>query len=374
MGIRVNGDLAAGKPGGAVDGRSYLAACRELVLEEIRGFVPRGTRYQRELYDLVLDYPLRPAKGLRPSLCIAACRVFGGLLEAALPTAAVLELYHNAFLVHDDVEDESERRRGEVTLQRTYGVPIAVNVGDAMLALTLKPLLDNTALIGVGRALRVLAAVSEMATESAEGQALELHWIRRGQADVTPSQYIEMVAKKTAHYSFVAPLVCGGVIAGATDEQVAVLRGFGHALGVTFQIQDDLLNFEGDEDAYGKERYGDLWEGKYTLLLIEALARATEAEGVAAQRILAKPRPVSDTVGVAASGVQEPRPVKTRSDVDFLVDLIERRGGLQKAKAEAHLWATRAKAGFGQICDITADSEHRRFLEWLVDYTVKRAE
>ena len=91
-----------------------------------------------------MEYPLREAKGLRPALCIATCRALGGSLEAVLPSAAVLELYHNAFLIHDDVEDGSERRRGMPTLHRDHGAPIAINVGDAMLGLALSPLLDNT--------------------------------------------------------------------------------------------------------------------------------------------------------------------------------------------------------------------------------------
>src|SRR6185503_211786 len=126
------------------------------------------------LYDLVMDYPLRPAKALRPSLCIATCRALGGMLEAVLPSAAVLELYHNAFLIHDDIEDDSVKRRGGDTLHLAYGVPIAINVGDTMLAMALDPLLDNMRLVGMGKALRVLRTVSRMARESAEGQAIEL--------------------------------------------------------------------------------------------------------------------------------------------------------------------------------------------------------
>ena len=85
------------------------------------------------LFNLMLDYPLRDAKALRPALCIATCRALGGQLEEVLPSAAVLEFFHNAFLIHDDIEDQSELRRGAPTLHYAHGVPIAVNVGDAML-------------------------------------------------------------------------------------------------------------------------------------------------------------------------------------------------------------------------------------------------
>ncbi len=159
-----------------MDLNAYLNDCRTLVTEEIRQIIPADRRYQSILYDLMLDYPLREGKALRPALCIASCRALGGKLESVLRSAAVLELYHNAFLIHDDVEDESLMRRGSPTLQRQHGVPIAVNVGDAMLALTLKPLLENIGVVGLGPALRILEAISHMVQESVHGQAMELDW------------------------------------------------------------------------------------------------------------------------------------------------------------------------------------------------------
>src|SRR5947209_425304 len=101
----------------------YLDECRGLVMDEIHTIIPRN-RYRAILYDLMLEYPLRPGKAFRPSLCVATCRALGGRLQDVLRTAAVLELYHNAFLLHDDVEDGSLMRRGYPTLHRDYGMPI----------------------------------------------------------------------------------------------------------------------------------------------------------------------------------------------------------------------------------------------------------
>src|SRR5262245_60657475 len=118
-----------------MDVEGYLAECRALVLAEIRQLIPReSSPFRPILYDLMLEYPLRDAKAMRPALCIACCRALGGRLEAVLPSAAVLEFYHNAFLIHDDIEDGSHTRRGAPTLHVAHGVPIAINVGDAMLA------------------------------------------------------------------------------------------------------------------------------------------------------------------------------------------------------------------------------------------------
>jgi len=279
---------------------AYLDDSRHVVLAEIRRFVPQRGRLRPVLYDLVLDYPLRAAKALRPALCIATCRALGGRLEAVLRSAAVIELYHNAFLVHDDVEDGSEKRRDRPTLSAVHGAPIAVNVGDAMLALSLWPLLENMQSLGLGQALRILQTVARMAQESAEGQALELDWVRRAHWQISDADYIRMILKKTSWYSFVTPMLIGGIVAGASPTRLAALRAFAVCVGIGFQIQDDILNITADERLYGKEICGDLWEGKHTLILLHALRSATPAEQGRAEAVLAKPRPpLGDGPGAA---------------------------------------------------------------------------
>ncbi len=136
---------------------TYLLHSRELVLHEIERRVPRERRHTADLYELMLDYPMRPAKALRPALCFAVCAALGGDVQLALPSAAALELFHNAFLIHDDIEDGSRLRRHGPTLHEAHGMPIAVNVGDGLFALALEPLLGNIEVLGLGRALEILA-------------------------------------------------------------------------------------------------------------------------------------------------------------------------------------------------------------------------
>ena len=133
---------------------------------------------QRHLYNLVADYPHRGGRMLRPSLCIATARAFGAPLEDAVRSAVALELLHNAFLVHDDIEDDSDERRGRPTLHALHGVPVAVNVGDALTLLGLRALIDNRGTLGPGLTLRILEEAERMARESVEGQAIELGWRR----------------------------------------------------------------------------------------------------------------------------------------------------------------------------------------------------
>src|SRR5262249_53875702 len=123
---------------------------------------------QRHLYNLVADYPRRGGRMLRPSLCIATARAFGAGMDDAVRTAVALELLHNAFLVHDDVEDDSDERRGRPTLHAMVDVPLAVNVGDALTVLGLRALIDNRATLRPRLALSILAEAQRMARSSVE--------------------------------------------------------------------------------------------------------------------------------------------------------------------------------------------------------------
>ena len=124
----------------------YLEHCGQLCAEQMSSlYSPEALSNEGQLYDLILDYPSRGGKAIRPALAIATCLGLGGRLPDVLPTAATLELYHNAFLIHDDIEDGSLYRRNKPTMHTEHGIPMAINVGDAMLSLSLQPLLDNVA-------------------------------------------------------------------------------------------------------------------------------------------------------------------------------------------------------------------------------------
>ena len=332
----------------------YLAECRELVLAEIRDIVPHN-RYKSILYDLMLEYPLRLGKGFRPSLCIATCRALGGRLQAVLRTAAVLELYHNAFLLHDDVEDGSLLRRGYPTLHCEYGVPIAVNVGDALNALCLQPLLDNMHVLGMGKALRIIQVIARMARESVEGQAIELDWVRRNRWNLRDRDYALMSYKKTCWYTFIAPMQIGALIAGAQPVQVALLRQYAGYVGVAFQIQDDVLNLEADQARYGKEIGGDLAEGKRTLVLLHMLRSVTPDEQACARHIL-----------------ELAREDKTEADIAYLADLIHRSGSLDYARDVAQRLARKAEGILTRTQDWLPPSIHRDFIADMAGHVITR--
>lgn len=342
----------------------YLGECRDLVIAEIRRIIPSDRRRGAALYDLMLEYPLREAKGLRPALCIATCRALGGAIESVLRSAAALELYHNAFLIHDDIEDESLMRRGSATLHRAYGVPIAVNVGDAMLALSLQPLLDNIAVLGLGPSLRILQAVARMTRESVEGQACELEWIRQKEWDLSDADYTGMVEQKTCCYSFITPVIVGAIAARLDPPRIDGLAEFARRLGVAFQIQDDILNLTGDAGEYGKEIDGDLWEGKRTLILLHTMRAAAPEDRAEAARILALPRPGASSAPLDAA--------KRPEDIRFLRELIERCGSVEHARRVARSWADEAQQAFDERAGDLLPGAHRDLLQGLIGYVVDR--
>jgi len=332
----------------------YLNECRSLVMDEIQEIVPNN-RFRPILYDLVLDYPLRSGKAFRPALCIAACRALGGRVEDVLRTAAVLELFHNAFLVHDDIEDGSLMRRGKPALHQDYGVPIAINVGDSIFALCLQPLLDNTHRLGLGKALHILQIVAEMARESVEGQAMELDWIHRAEWSLRDRDYCLMCYKKSCWYTFIAPSQIGGVVSGADVRQLALLRKYATYIGIAFQIMDDVLNLVADEQRYGKEIAGDLWEGKHTLILLHMLRNASPEDACRARSLLEKDR--LD---------------KTEAEVAYLSDLVKSCGSIEYSRQVAHLMAQKAHKLLESTCSWMPASVHRDFLAGMVAYVIER--
>ena len=368
----------------------YLAECKEACDGEIDRLFAPGQHGASRLYELILDYPRRGGKALRPALSIATCLGLGGHLEAVLPTAATLELYHNAFLIHDDIEDESWRRRGRPTLHMDHGIPIAVNVGDAMLSMSLQPLLDNVERVGLGPALRILRAVAHMTRQTVDGQALELEWVRSNTWQLDDADYLAMVELKTSWYSFITPLQVGAIAAGAGPEWSATLEPLGRHLGAAFQITDDLLNLRADPEEYGKEIGGDLWEGKRTLMLLHTLRCAEPGDRDRAVQILARRRPSSDgergltslLEGLVARGElsragqaeiaarqqgYRSSESKTLDDIRWLYGLMLDVGSMEHAREVAR-WHARKAAVLLAGLDWFPASRHRDVLCDLVDY------
>ncbi|HET6971150.1 MAG TPA: polyprenyl synthetase family protein [Phenylobacterium sp.] len=306
------------------------------------------------LDELIADYPARGGKMLRPAICIANARAFGGSLETAVRCAAAVELLHNGLLIHDDIQDGSLMRRGRPTLHALHGAPLALNAGDAMIFTALRPLVDGLRPLGAAVAAMVLEISTTMARETAEGQALELGWRDRNVIDLGDADYFRMALKKTAWMGMIWPAQLGLVVGSAGRIDPGRVVRFGYFLGVAFQIEDDLRNLSVDP-GYGKEMNGDLFEAKRTLMLIHVYRACTGAERSRLEAFLA-----------------QAREGRSPEDVLWLATLMERTGSIRHARAVAAAMAGAAAHEFARAYGRLPPSADSAFLEGLVPWIFER--
>ncbi len=331
-----------------------LDAYRRVAVDKLLAFLP-DREPRAYLYDLIPSYPARPGKGLRPGLCIATCRAFGGSTAAVIDSAVAIELFHNAFLIHDDLEDGSEYRRGGPTLHLEHGLPIAVNVGDAMNVLSIRVLMSNLVTLGPVLTWRVFSEIEHMVRESVEGQAMELGWIRDNVVDLSEADYLRMNLKKTCWYTCIHPCRVGALIGSGGDADPAAFDRFGYYMGAAFQIQDDILNLIGDRGRYGKEIGGDILEGKRTLVLVHLLNACTDAERERMRAFLA-----------------QPRAERTGRQMRWVYRLMAKYDSIEYARSAARQLAGAALREFFVAYRDVPDSDDRRFIEAIVIYMVER--
>lgn len=308
-----------------------------------------------QLYDLVRDYPGRGGKGLRPALCMAACAAFGGSAEAAARSAVAIEMFHNGFLIHDDIEDGSMLRRGRPTLHAMHGMPLALNAGDGLFVLAIRPLMENLPQAGPGLTWLILGEIEHMVRESVEGQAIELGWVRDNPDRLEDSDYFRMCLKKTCWYTTMHPLRIGALIGSEGAMPPAILDRFGYFLGLAFQIQDDLLNLVGELHRYGKEIGGDVLEGKRTLALLHLQRTLPKPEARRLSRYLARPREA-----------------RSPAETEAILHRMESHGSIDHARQVARFLAGAALSEFDRVLGPLPRSPDRDFLRELVMFMIER--
>lgn len=287
-------------------------------------------------YKLIQEYPSRQGKNLRGLFVLLSCEAHGGRWQDALDVAVGLELFQNWVLIHDDIEDDSDERRGQPALHKQVGMPVALNVGDALHVYMWQVLNQET----------IPSTVRQeflgMIHRTAEGQHLDLSWIAQNRFDVSEEEYLDMVTRKSAYYTVVSPLRLGAMCAKVQlDER---LSKAGKDLGIAFQIRDDVLNLS-ESEGYGKEFAGDLYEAKRTLILVHLFANATSLEKSELIERLAKPR-------------QD----KTPDDIDYILEKIKQYGSLNYAQCVAE---ERAKSGLSLIKEIAKTLPNQSLTEEL---------
>lgn len=278
-------------------------------------------------------------KRLRPMLTLAAARLCGYAGPYHVHLAAAVELIHTATLLHDDVVDESAQRRGRPTANLLWDNKSSVLVGDYLFARAFQLMTEP----GQMRVLNILANAS---ATIAEGEVLQLTAAQ--DLATTEEIYLKVVRGKTAAL-FSAATEVGGVVAGAPETAVQALYTYGDALGIAFQIADDLLDYVGTASAIGKNTGDDFRERKLTLPLIKAVAKADADERAFWVRVIEK-------------GDQR------EGDLEHALSIMTRHGALEAARADAFVWADRARAALRDL----PDHPLRQVLDELSAYVVSR--
>lgn len=203
-------------------------------------------------------------KRVRPMMLIFSCEALGGKFEDAINAAAAMELLHNFTLVHDDIMDNADTRRGMQTIHKKWNENTAILSGDLLIGLAYSSLIKTKS-----KCLdKILKTFTEGIVEVCEGQSLDKDFEER--KDVRLDEYMTMIKKKTARM-LESSAVIGGLIADASAEQISNIGNYAVNIGLAFQIQDDLLDIDADENEFGKKIGGDLVEGKKTYLLLKAI-------------------------------------------------------------------------------------------------------
>jgi geranylgeranyl diphosphate synthase type I len=335
----------------------YLERMKPQVEDYLARFMPRaedGTAHvagdlMTYLYEPLARFTASGGKRTRPVLCLLGAQAIGIDPICALSTAAAIEYFQSAALIHDDIADKSEMRRGEPCLYVSDGTGIAINVGDLALVNVCAGLLLDDSLENE-TCLRLLGELTYMEQKTLEGQALDLGWVRDGRWDVTVDDYLYMATHKTAYYSAATPLACGAICAKGSDDQIEALFSYGLDTGLAFQLQDDLLNLVGDADKQGKDYRSDITEGKRTMAAVWALAHLDEADAAELRGLLSSG--TTDAVELARA-----------------VELMDKSGAIDQVRAHAQTLITKAKENLDAV-DI--DDEARKTLFSMADYFVER--
>ncbi len=327
----------------------YLNYYAERVGELVNAYLPMGTHpdMDRYLYDPLKAYSKNGGKRHRPLICFAACLAVGGDMERATSAAAAIEHFHTAALIHDDIADEAELRRGEPCLHLTEGIGLAINMGDLALSLVNGTVVHDDNLDAETK-VRVLTELTEMTRRTIEGQALDIGWARDGRYDITPEDYLVMATHKTAHYSGAVPLAVGAIIGGGSETEIEALRNYGLDTGLAFQIQDDLLNLVGTEESTKKDFRNDITEGKRTLVVVHALQNSPRRERL---------------VEILSSKEKDPAVLAEA------VAIMEEAGSIEYARNYAENLTSIAK---NRLVDMVKPSTARDLLISMADWFVKR--
>jgi geranylgeranyl diphosphate synthase type I len=321
--------------------------------DDYKGRVKKINEYLMHTLDIIQDknlkaamahYPAAGGKRLRPLLATVSSEAVGGKADSALPFGVAIEMVHNFTLVHDDVMDEDETRRGIKTVHSAFGVPEAILSGDALFARAFEVVLDSE--VDDPKLVRLVDILARAVRLLAEGQQMDMDF--EDAKKVTSDQYLKMIELKTA-ILYSAAAQGGAIVGGATDEQEEALAEYGRLIGLGFQIWDDVLDLESDQATFGKPVLNDIRNGKKTLIVVQALEDLKGPERTEFLSILGKKN-------------------ATTKELERARDVLDDVGAIDHATKVADGLISEAK----EKLSVLVDSPHKKTLIALADFMVKR--
>lgn len=287
-------------------------------------------------------------KRVRPVLTLTACGAVGGNPEDVVESAVALELLHTFTLVHDDIMDKDDFRRGVKTVHEVWDEPLAIITGDALFAKVFEAVAKNVRRLDITKEKtnQIFEIMSKTSYKVCQGQALDINFEKR--ENVSKTEYVEMIEKKTGALIKTSTRV-GGLLGGGSQEEIEALSEYGRLVGTAFQVQDDLLEIIGEEDKAGKPIGSDIREGKWTFPAIYAYENASPA----------KRKELLDALQEKGGSEEE---------TEKIINIFEETGAIDFAKRRSQEVITEAK----KQLEVLPDTKPKKFLLELADFTINR--
>ncbi len=298
-----------------------------------------------DLYEASQHLIKAGGKRLRPFLILNSYNVFSDGIEKALPIAAAVEIFHTFTLIHDDIMDQDETRRGKPTVHVLWGVPFAILAGDLLHAKAYEFLANSD--IRVENRIRIIKEMAEAAVIICEGQAMDMDFEKR--MDVSVEEYMEMIKRKTA-YLFRCSSRFGAIAADADESLISALTIYGEKIGIAFQMIDDILGLFGEEKETGKPVGSDVRESKKTYPILYALQKLMGSKKDRLIEILSKQN-------------------KTEDEIREAIELIREAGGEEATRELARKYANDAIRSI----DALPDNEAKKYLVQLAEFVIERS-
>lgn len=316
---------------------NYSTDITKTIEEELATITPQN------LADASVYLTRAGGKMLRPALTLITAEAVGGARESSLNAAAAIELIHTFSLIHDDIMDQDDTRRGMPSVHKVWGDDVAILAGDTLFSKAFEIIIGSKG-TSSDQNNKALATVADACVKICEGQALDMSFEER--FDVKQDEYMEMIFKKTGAL-IAAATKAGAIMGGASDEVIDAMYEYGRLIGLAFQIQDDYLDLVADEETLGKPIGSDIGKGKMTIIAIKGLE--------------------SDDSGRLFEILKDTE--NSQSDIDEAIQILTDCGAIEYARNLALESVDQAK----EVLEILDDSTSKQILVGIADFVLERS-